>query len=63
MLRVEKNGPVARLVYKAGDREAVAVGPLSDLPTLLGLFVAQMVREGFSAEEVCNALKKVFEEL
>lgn len=63
MLRVERQGPVARLVYKSGDREAVAVGPVSDLPTLLGLFVAQMAREGFTAEDICSALRKALEEL
>ncbi|ACB39936.1 hypothetical protein [Pyrobaculum neutrophilum] len=63
MLRVERQGPVARLVYSAGGREAVAVGPMSDLPTLLGLFVAQMAREGFTAEDICSALRKALEEL
>jgi len=46
MLRVERQGPIVRLVYEGGEREAVAVGPLSDLPTVLGLFVAQMTRRG-----------------
>ena len=41
----------------------MAVGPLSDLPTVLGLFVAQMAREGFTAEDICSALRKTLEEL
>jgi len=63
MLRVERQGPIVRLVYVEGGREAVAIGPLSDLPTVLGLFVAQMAREGFTAEDMCTALRKVLEEL
>ena len=42
MLRVERQEPIVRLIYREGEKEAVAVGPLSDLPTVLGLFVAQM---------------------
>jgi hypothetical protein len=42
MLRVERQGPIVRLVYEGGEREAMAIGPLSDLPTVLDLFVAQM---------------------
>jgi hypothetical protein len=63
MLRVERQGPIVRLVYEVGGRKAVAVGPLSDLPTVLGLFVAQMAREGFTAEDICTALRKALEEL
>jgi hypothetical protein len=63
MLRVERQGPIVRLVYREGEREAVAIGPLSDLPTVLGLFVAQMTREGFTAEDICTALRKALEEL
>jgi hypothetical protein len=63
MLRVEKQGPTVRLVYKEGEKEAVAIGPLSDLPTVLGLFVAQMAREGFTADDICTALRKALEEL
>ncbi|AET32285.1 hypothetical protein [Pyrobaculum ferrireducens] len=63
MLRVELQGPVARLVYQRGEREAVAIGPLSDLPTLLGLFVAQMAREGFTPDEICQAVKEVLEKV
>jgi len=63
MLRAERQRPIVRLVYEGGEREAVAVGPLSDLPTVLGLFVAQMAREGFTAEDICTALRKVLEEL
>ena len=63
MLRVERQEPIVRLVYREGEKEAVAVGPLSDLPTVLGLFVAQMAREGFTAEDICSALRKVLEEL
>jgi hypothetical protein len=63
MLRVERQGPIVRLVYEVGGREAAAVGPLSDLPTVLGLFVAQMAREGFTAEDICTALRKALEEL
>jgi hypothetical protein len=63
MLRVERQGPIVRLVYEGDEREAVAVGPLSDLPTVLGLFVAQMTREGFTAEDICTALRKALEEL
>jgi hypothetical protein len=63
MLRVERQGPIVRLVYEGGEREAVAIGPLSDLPTVLGLFVAQMTREGFTAEDICTALRKALEEL
>ncbi|MEM1597678.1 MAG: hypothetical protein QXP31_04910 [Pyrobaculum sp.] len=61
MLRVDRQGPILRLVYTRGGKEAVAVGPASDLPTLLGLFVANMLREGFSSEEVCSALREVLE--
>jgi len=63
MLRVERQGPIVRLVYEGGGREAVAIGPLSDLPTVLGLFVAQMAREGFTADDICTALRKAVEEL
>lgn len=63
MLRVERQEPIVRLVYREGEKEAVAVGPLSDLPTVLGLFVAQMAREGFTAEDICTALRKALEEL
>jgi len=63
MLRVERQEPIVKLVYREGEKEAVAVGPLSDLPTVLGLFVAQMAREGFTAEDICSALKKALEEL
>ena len=63
MLRVERQEPIVRLIYREGEKEAVAVGPLSDLPTVLGLFVAQMAREGFTAEDICSALKKALEEL
>jgi len=63
MLRVERQGPIVRLVYEGGEREAVAIGPLSDLPTVLGLFVAQMTREGFTTEDICSALRKALEEL
>ncbi len=42
MLSVERQVPIVRLVYEGGGREAVAIGPLSDLSTVLGLFVAQM---------------------
>ncbi len=42
MLSVERQVPIVRLVYEGGGREAMAVGPLSDLSTVLGLFVAQM---------------------
>jgi hypothetical protein len=63
MLSVEKQGPIVRLVYREGEKEAVAVGPLSDLPTVLGLFVAQMAREGFTADDICTALRKALEEL
>jgi len=63
MLRVERQEPIVRLVYREGEKEAVAVGPLSDLPTVLGLFVAQMAREGFTAEDICSALRKALEEL
>jgi len=63
MLKVERQGPLVKLVYEDGEREATAIGPVADLPTVLGLFVAQMTREGFSPEEVCNALRKVLEEV
>ncbi|MFZ8807496.1 MAG: hypothetical protein ACO2PN_05255 [Pyrobaculum sp.] len=63
MLRVERQEPIVRLIYREGEKEAVAVGPLSDLPTVLGLFVAQMAREGFTAEDICSALRKALEEL
>jgi hypothetical protein len=63
MLRVERQGPIVRLIYEGGEREAVAIGPLSDLPTVLGLFVAQMAREGFTADDICTALRKALEEL
>jgi hypothetical protein len=63
MLRVERQEPIVRLIYREGEKEAVAVGPLSDLPTVLGLFVAQMAREGFTAEDICTALRKALEEL
>jgi len=63
MLRVERQEPIVKLVYREGEKEAVAVGPLSDLPTVLGLFVAQMAREGFTAEDICTALRKALEEL
>jgi len=63
MLRVERQGPIVRLIYEGGGREAVAIGPLSDLPTVLGLFVAQMAREGFTAEDMCTALRKALNEL
>jgi hypothetical protein len=63
MLKVERQGPIVKLVYREGEREAVAVGPFSDLPTVLGLFVAQMTREGFTAEDICTALRKALEEL
>jgi hypothetical protein len=63
MLRVERQEPIVRLVYREGEKEAVAVGPLSDLPTVLGLFVAQMAREGFTADDICTALRKALEEL
>jgi len=39
----------------------VAIGPASDLPTLLGLFVAQMAKEGFSLEDICTALREAGE--
>lgn len=39
----------------------MAIGPASDLPTLLGLFVAQMAREGFSLEDICTALREAGE--
>ncbi len=42
MLGVERQRPIVRLVYEGGEREAMAVSLLSDLPTVLGLFVAQM---------------------
>ncbi|ABO07688.1 hypothetical protein [Pyrobaculum calidifontis] len=61
MLKVEQQGAFLRLVYAKGGREAVAIGPASDLPTLLGLFVAQMAREGFSLEDICTALREVGE--
>ncbi len=63
MLSVERQGPIVRLIYREGEKEAVAVGPLSDLPTVLGLFVAQMAREGFTADDICTALRKALEEL
>ncbi len=63
MLRVERQEPIVKLVYREGEKEAMAVGPLSDLPTVLGLFVAQMTREGFTAEDICTALRKALEEL
>jgi hypothetical protein len=63
MLRVERQGPIVRLVYEGGEKEAVAIGPLSDLPTVLGLFVAQMAKEGFTADDICTALRKALEEL
>jgi hypothetical protein len=63
VLRVERQEPIVRLVYREGEKEAVAVGPLSDLPTVLGLFVAQMAREGFTAEDICSALRKALEKL
>jgi len=63
MLRVERQEPIVKLVYREGEKEAVAVGPLSDLPTVLGLFVAQMAREGYTAEDICSALRKALEEL
>jgi len=63
MLRVERHGPIVRLVYEGGGREAVAIGPLSDLPAVLGLFLAQMTREGFTADDICTALRKALEEL
>jgi hypothetical protein len=63
VLRVERQGPLVRLAYSGGGREAVAVGPAGDLPSLLGVFVAQMVREGFSAEEMCRALREALEAL
>ena len=63
MLRVERQEPIVRLIYREGEKEAVAVGPLSDLPTVLGLFVAQMAREGYTAEDICSALRKALEEL
>ncbi|MEZ0319623.1 MAG: hypothetical protein ABWK05_06505 [Pyrobaculum sp.] len=61
MLRIERQGPILRLVYTRGGREAVAVGPAADLPVLLGLFVSNMLREGFSVEDVCSALREVFD--
>ena len=63
MLRVERQGPIVRLVYEGGEKEAVAIGPLSDFPTVLGLFVAQMAREVFTADDICTALRKALEEL
>jgi len=63
MLRVERQEPIVKLIYREGEKEAVAVGPLSDLPTVLGLFVAQMAREGYTAEDICSALRKALEEL
>ncbi|MFN3803456.1 MAG: hypothetical protein ACK4SY_00155 [Pyrobaculum sp.] len=61
MLKVESRGPLLRLVYTKGEKEAVAVGPVSDFPTLLGLFVAQMAREEFEIDDICTALRQVAE--
>ncbi|MCX8136606.1 hypothetical protein [Pyrobaculum aerophilum] len=63
MLRVERNGPLVKLSFEKGGREAVAVGPLSDLPAVLGLFVAQMAREEFAVEDICQALKEAVEKI
>jgi len=63
VLRVERNGPLVKLSFEKGDREAVAVGPLSDLPAVLGLFVAQMAREEFAVEDICQALKEAVEKI
>ena len=63
MLKIDIQGAFVRLTYSQEGKEAVAIGPTSDLPTLLGLFVAQMLKENFDIDKVCSALKEAWEEI
>ncbi|AFA39111.1 hypothetical protein Pogu_1084 [Pyrobaculum oguniense TE7] len=63
MLRVEVAGPHIRLVYASGGKEVEAIGTRFDVPSLLGLFVAQMAREGIGVDEICKALREAVEKI
>ena len=63
MVRVEINGPHIRLVYAGGGKEVEAIGTKFDVPSLLGLFVAQMAREGIGVDEICKALREAVEKI
>jgi len=62
-VEIEKVGPLLKIRVHRQDKESVALGPAADYPNVVGLLVAQMAREGYAPEEICEAVKKVLNSL
>ncbi|MBP1449761.1 MAG: hypothetical protein JZD41_07130 [Thermoproteus sp.] len=57
-VEVEESGGFLRIKAKVGEREYISVGLKSDYPTVVGLLVVQLLREGIDGDYVCEALRR-----
>lgn len=58
MIALESAGGLVKIKAVALGREYVASGLKSDYPTVLGLLVIQMLKDGVPLDVICQALKE-----
>ncbi|AEA13315.1 hypothetical protein TUZN_1855 [Thermoproteus uzoniensis 768-20] len=63
MISVERAGGSIKLKAVVSGKEYVAIGLRSDYPTVLGLLVIQMLKDGVSPDHICQAVKEALQHL
>lgn len=56
---IETSGGSVKIRAVAGGREYIALGLKSDYPTVVGLLLIQMLRDGTSPDDICKVLREV----
>ncbi len=58
MISLENLGGFVKVKATVMGREYVASGLRSDYPTVLGLLVIQMLKDGVPLDQICQALRE-----
>ncbi|MEZ0247938.1 MAG: hypothetical protein ABWJ97_01575 [Thermoproteus sp.] len=56
---IETSGGSVKIRAVVGGREYIALGLKSDYPTVVGLLLIQMLRDGTSPDDICKVLREV----
>ncbi|MEL9990955.1 MAG: hypothetical protein QXP98_09865 [Thermoproteus sp.] len=56
---IETSGGSVKIRAVIGGREYVALGLKSDYPTVVGLLLMQMLRDGVPPDDICRVLREV----